>query len=432
MADIRIEQLPKSKVRVTVTVPQSELAPYLEEAASRISQSTSIPGFRPGKATVEAVKNRVGETSLYQQVLDIVVRKTLLQSLMEHQLDTIGSPHINVISAGPGKDVSFEAEFARLPQILSAPALDKTLADAKKVELEANAVEKALQSLQKMQTKEVRESKETGVTGTHKVVMSMDIKKDGVGIEGGQSPNHAIYLAEEYYIPGLKEQLLGLKEGETKEFRLPFPEEHAQKHIAGKEVSFSVGIKEIYRLEPPALDDEFAKSIGKTSMVEVRDLIQKNLQLEKEQEESNRQEREMLEKLNELTKFEEVPDILINEEINKMTGELERNVASHGLALDEYLKSIKKSLSELKIEFAKPALVRIKIALLLKHFAKEWKIEADAMVVDQELDSVAAQMKTKEDRAQVFSPEYRAYMEGIQRNRMVLERLRSSLIKSAV
>jgi trigger factor len=429
MPNVSVEQLPKSTVKLTVTVTSEELKPFLEAAAARISESTSIPGFRPGHASFEIVKGRVGEMKIYEEALESVVRKTYVDALFAHKIDTVGSPKIDVEKLAPGNDLVYTAEVARVPAVTRLADFRRMKVTAKHVEVSEQDLETTLKDLQRMQTKEIRATAADTATGQDKVVVSMDMKKDGVPVEGGQSPNHAIYLAESYYIPGLKEHIVGMKEGENKQFTLPFPKDHTQKMLAGADVQFDITLKELYRLQPPELNDAFAQTLGQKDLASMKDLIRGNIKEEKTGEETFRQEKEILESIAKDSKFEDVPELLLNEEVNKMIAELEQGVVSQGGVFEDYLKSIKKSIGDLKMDFAPQALMRVKVALILREVGKQEKIDVDEKEIDTALDEMAKQYEDADIRKRIYSPEYREYMENRLRNRKVVELLRREMIQ---
>lgn len=429
MPDIKIENLDKTQVKFTFTLTPDEIRPYLEEAAKRLSETSSIPGFRPGKASYAIVEQRFGDMKILEEAIEPIVRSQYVQALLSNNIETVGSPKIDVEKLAPGNDLVFTAEVTRMPRTLELADYTTLTVEKKPVVVEDKEVDLALRDLQRMQTKEMRAPQSTAVTDKDKVVVSMTIKKDGVAIEGGASPNHAIYLTEDYYIPGLKEQLIGLKEGEEKSFTLPFPKEHVQKMLAGKDAQFEVKLKELFHLEVPALDDAFAATLGMKNMAALRDTIRRNLREEKESEERARQEREMLELLARKSRFEDVPDILLNEEINKMIAELKRGVESKGLKFETYLSNLKRTLAELKIDFTPKALMRVKVALVLRAVGEKEKVLVDEKEVDEDLDRVAAHYEDKDAKEQVYSPAYREYAEQVMKNRKIIERLKGQMVR---
>lgn len=429
MADVQVENLDNNRAKLTITVSVEEQTPFLEEAANHISQETSIPGFRPGKAGYETVKQRVGAMKVLEGALEPIVRAHFVKALLENDIETVGSPSIDMEKMVPDQAIVFTAEVALMPKVTKLADWRKLEVKAKSAEVEDKDVELALKDLQRMQTKEVR-AKEGDVAGDKdKVVVSMNMKKDNVPVEGGQSPSHAIYMTEEYYVPGLKEKVLGMKEGEEKTFTLPFPKDHVQKMLAGSDIEFDIKVKELYRLEFPELNDVFAETLGQKSFDELKKLIKENLTKEKEGEEKFRQEKEMLELISEKSRFEDIPDLLLNEEITKMQQELQQRVEEQGLEFDKYLESIKKSLADLKMDFTPQALMRIKVALLIRHIAKEEGIKAEEAEIDAEVDKLAAQYENEEIKKKIYSPMYREYVEGMLRNRKVIELLKKEIVK---
>ncbi len=182
MATSKIEQLPKNLVKFTITVPVEELRPYLEAAAVQISEHSTIPGFRPGKAPFDVVKTRVGDIKLLEEALEKIVRKTYGDALTEHQVDTVGSPHIDVEKMVPNTDLVYTAEVARLPAVTRLADYAKVTVTGPKAEVTDKDMDQAVSDLLRMQTKEVRRAAGIEAGGTDKVVIAIDMKKAGVPV----------------------------------------------------------------------------------------------------------------------------------------------------------------------------------------------------------------------------------------------------------
>ena len=429
MPNIQLEELENNVIKLSIKVPHDEVMPYLEEAALHLSQESSIPGFRPGKAGYEIVKQRLGEMKIYEEALETIVRKTFVEAVLANDIESVGAPKIDVEKLAPGNDIVYTAEVSLMPKIKVLADFASLSVKAKKVTAEEKDVDLALKDIQRMQTKEVRAKSGVVVSEKDKVVISTNMKKAGVPVEGGQSPNHAIYLTEDYYIPGFKEEILGMREGDQKTFTLKFPKEHVQKMLAGEDIEFEIELKEIYHLEPPELDDAFATSLGIKDLKELKDKLHENILLEEEKEEMFRQEKEMLELLATKTQIENIPDLLVNEELEKMIQELKRGVEEQGADFEEYLKNIKKTYSELKLDFTPQAINRIKIALIMREIAKQEKITVEDKELDEELDKAALRYEDEDAKKQIYSPQYRDYMEQMIRNRKVISMLKEKMVK---
>jgi len=316
-----------------------------------------------------------------------------------------------------------------MPQITRLADFRNLSVKTKTVDVSEKDMGLALKDIQRMQTKEIRGTTTETLGTSDKAVLSVNMKKDGVSIEGGQSPNHSVFLNEDYYIPGFKEQLVGMKEGEQRTFTLEFPKEHAQSMLAGKPVDFEVTLKELYHLSCPELNNEFAASIGQKDFATLKQLISENIRRERTKEEKMRQEKDLLETIAKESRFEDIPDLLLNEEINRMIQELTHRIEEQGLSFEDYLKHLKKTVAELKMEFTPQAILRVKVALLVREIGKREKITVETKELDEELDKFAAEYESKEEKQRVYSPTFREYMETMLRNRKVVELLRGIMVK---
>ncbi len=423
MPNTQMETLPKNNVKLTITLTNDELRPHLEAAAQRLSEKAPVPGFRPGHAPYDMVKQRLGEMKIYEEALESAVRSSFVKAVLERKIETVGSPHIDIVKLAPGNDLVFTAEVARMPSVTRMADLKALTVKKQEPEVKEADMENALKDLTRMQTKEVRAVSGTTTTGSDKVVLAMDMKKGNVSVEGGSSSNHGIYLAEKYYIPGFKEQLMGMKEGESKVFTLPFPKEHVQKSLAGADIEFHITLNELYHLESPALDDTFAVHLGQKNLATLKALLHQNLLAEKQEEERLRFEKQLLETIAEDSRFEEIPDLLLNEEINKMIGELQAHVESQGLEFATYLKNLNRTLADLKMDFTPQALLRIKVALVLQVIAKQDGIEVPEKDIDEAVDRMAERYEDVDKGA------YREYVRVMLRNRKTIEHVKSTYAK---
>ena len=429
MSESTIENLPKNEVKLTITVSSQEMQPFLEKAAQTLSEETTIEGFRAGKAPYDVVKNRVGEMKIYEAALDSIVRKTYIEAVTTHKLEVAGEPAIKVEKMAPGNDIIYTVNVSLMPKIEKLADWKEMSVDAQKIEVADKDVDQALQGLTKMQTKEIRETKEHVATKEDKAVIDMNMKKDNVPIEGGQAVNNAIFLCEDHYIPGFSEQLIGLKEGDKKTFTLKFPESHYQKNLADQDVEFDITVKELYRLEAPELNDQLAVTLGMKDLSTLKDTLRENMVKEQEHKEKLRQERAMLDMIAGKTNFGDISDSLVNEEVDKMIHELEHSVENQGGVFDDYLQSIKKTVGDLKLDFTPEALLRIKVALIIRGIALDEDIQVKEDEVDQELDRLAEQYKDEEAKKNIYSPANREYISVMVKNRKVIDLLRQTLIK---
>ncbi|MBF8280688.1 MAG: Trigger factor [Candidatus Magasanikbacteria bacterium] len=422
------KELPKSRVELTVEIPWSDLEPYLEKAAEHLSEHTNIPGFRPGKAGYDVIKARMGEMKILEEAAETIVRQTFVEALKEKQLTTIGMPKISVKAMAPNNTFIYMAVVALMPKI-TPPDWRQIAITKKKRSIEDRDVENIINNVRKSQAAEVIVDK--AADKTDKIVVDMNISIDNVPVEGGQTKDHGVFLDEAYYIPGLPEQLLGLKKGSIKNFTLKFPAEHYQKNLAGKDAQFQVTVKDVFTRELPELNDDFAKRLGQVTVADLQKLIRQNLEAEAEQKAEQAAEVELLDGLIAKTNFGEIPDVLIDAEKQKMFDELKASLTENGVTFEKYLSDIKKTEAEIAEQFGKGALDRVKGALLLRVLAEKERIEVSAEEMKEEMDRVR---ETYHDNPQIEErlkdPDVQDYIKRMFVNRKLMKVLKETAVRS--
>lgn len=425
-----VEKLNENKMKITVTVPADEVAEACRQAAAEIAKEMSFPGFRPGKAPYETVKQRVGEMAIMEHAAERMIRSTFVEAMIEQDLDTVGQPYFTMEKLAPGNDFVYNAEIALMPAVTKLA--DWTTLEVKRNEVEPNEklIDEAKRDLQRMRLKENRAENGHALVKGDKAVVSLTMKKDGVVLEGGEGQNHGVYTDEPYYIEGFVSEIIGMKEGDEKTFTLKFPKDHYQKHIAGKDVDFTVKVTEIYTIDMPAFDDEFAKTLNMQTADEVLEKLRENLREENRHEEERRLEKAVLDAVADKSTFDAIPDLLVNQEIQKMEHELEHHVTQQGMDFEEYLKNIGKSRADLKLDFAAQALQRIKVGLVLREIQKKDALKVEETLVDAELDKISSTFKEGDEaRKRIYEPEYREYVERQLLNRQTIDMLKKAMVK---
>lgn len=423
-----IKKLEKGMIEVSCEIAPEDYKNELEAAAKKLTETKPLPGFRPGKASFDMVKQAYGEMAIYETALPAVIRKHYVLAVTEGKVHTYGEPKINVTKLAPGNPIAFTATVAAVPEVDKMPDWKSVKVTSKEVKVDEAKIEETLKELQRMQTKEVKVEREA--RDNDKLVVDMDLFVGGVPLEGGQAKNHGVYLDENYYIPGMKKEVLGMKAGDKRDFNLKFPEDHFQKNIAGKEVGVSVTAKEVYELTHPEINDELAKTVGQESMEKLRSIIKENMLTEATQKEDQRVELEILDQLVEKAKFGDVPEIVLNDEVKRMIDELKHGVAEQGATWPDYLMNIKKSEADLQLEMAPQAVKRIKTAVLIREIGEQEKVEVD----DAELLSEIGKLLNRytgnaEAQAQLRTEDYQDYLRASLRNRKVLAMVRENALR---
>ena len=421
------KKLEKSQIEFTITVKPQDYEKHLKKAAQRISTRTKIKGFRPGKASYEIVKKEVGAMNILNEALEQIVQESFYQAVKKENLDTIGMPKIKIDKIVPDNDLVYQAIVALLPKV-KLPDISKIKVEKKVKPVEEKHIDEVIENLRKMQAKEIiKNDKKT--TAEDKLIIDMDMFLDNVPVDGGQAKDYQVYLSEPHYIPGFDKQLIGLNKDEEKEFELNFPKNHYQKHLAGKNVKFKIKVKDIYERQLPELSDELAKNLGQESLTKLRELINSNLIKEAEDKANQKAEIEILDAIIEKTNFEEIPDVLIDAEKEKMFYELKKDLERNGIAIEQYLSDIKKKEKELFDDFKDQAEKRAKAALISRQTAIEQNIHIHDEEIDKEIKMMEQMYKEHSDFLEnLRKPEVRDTIAMTMQNRKVIQWFRHKIL----
>lgn len=426
--NFELKKLPKSRVSLTIEISPEELEEYSKKALRKISLSQNIKGFRAGKAPLDLVEKAVGKERVFKEAIDSAVKESYIKAILEQKLDTIDEPKIEVVKTSPGEPLVFKAEVAVLPEVNIDDYSSIKIAP-EETKVEESEIDAALKTLQKSRAKYA-----TVLTPAKKgdrVEIDFETKAGGVNLEDGSSKQHPLIIGEGHFMKGFEDELVGMKEGEEKTFSLVAPQDHQPKNIAGRKVDFKVKMNLVQEVELPDLDDEFAQRLGKfATMEELKRSINEGLLEEKKSKEKEKVRIKIVEALLEKASLE-VPEALVEREINKMTDEFASSLKNMGIDQDSYLSHIKKSLADLKKDWHEQAEKRVKASLVLREIAKREAIDVSEEEVDEKVSQLIKSIPNPEALAKIDIASLKDYVNGLIRNEKVFEFLEKKIIKKA-
>ncbi|MGE5583365.1 MAG: trigger factor [Bacillota bacterium] len=376
-----LEKLEQNFVMLEVTAEPKEIDEALAESYKVVVNKVSLPGFRKGHIPRHILEAQLGKGVLYEDAIEILVTKGYLKGLEEYKLEPIAQPKLEVEEAfTEGKPFVFKAKIEVLPEVKLGQYKNLEIEKIKPV-VEESQVDERLKALQERHAELVLSEKEYLEKGDFAVI-DFEGYIDGKPFPGGASQGYSLEIGSGSFIPGFEDQLVGMKTGSEKEIRVTFPEDYPNKELAGKEAAFKVSLKEIKVKEIPALDDEFAQSVGKFETLDQlkADLRDKLMAMSERDSEANFAQA-VVDKAAENSTVE-LPETLIHQEMHDLLHRFEHNLAYQGLTLEKYLAYAKKTEEQVMEDFRPEAIKRVKTDLVLNTIAK---IE-DIQVTDNELD----------------------------------------------
>ena len=373
-----------------VTVPAEKVNKALDQAFKKVVKQINVPGFRKGKVPRPIFEQRFGVEALYQVAVDILLPEAYGEAIEETKINPVAQPEINVTQIEKGKDFEFEATVTVEPEV--------KLGDYKGLEIEKQDSELTDQDLQD----EIDHSlghladmvvKEDGAVEEGDTVnIDFDGYVDGEQFEGGQADGYDLEIGSGSFIPGFEDQLVGVKTGEEKDVVVTFPEEYHAEELAGKEATFKTKVNEIKYKEVPELTDEIANELDSdaNSVDEYKENLRKRLSEQKAQDAENVEKEEAINKVTENTTID-IPQAMIDTELDRMVQEFGQRIQQQGLDLQTYFQISGQDESQLREQMKDDAEQRVKTNLTLSAIADEENIEVTDEDIDKELEKMSSQ-----------------------------------------
>ncbi|MCY7780115.1 trigger factor [Bacillus haynesii] len=373
---------------LTVEVDADTFNKALDDAFKKVVKQVSIPGFRKGKVPRGLFEQRFGVEALYQDALDILLPVEYPKAVEEAGIEPVDRPEIDVEKIEKGENLIFTAKVTVKPEVklgeykgLGIEKDDTAVTD--------EDVQNELKSLQERQAELV--VKEDGkVEEGDTVVLDFEGFVDGEAFEGGKAENYSLEVGSGSFIPGFEDQLVGLEAGAEKDVEVTFPEEYHAEELAGKPAVFKVKIHEIKAKELPELDDEFAKDVDEEveTLAELTEKTKKRLEEAKENEADAKLREELVVKAADNAEAD-IPQAMIDTELDRMMKEFEQRLQMQGMNLELYFQFSGQDENALKEQMKEDAEKRVKSNLTLEAIAKAENLQVTDEEVEEELSKMA-------------------------------------------
>jgi len=416
---VQIKDLPKSQKEMSVEISVEEMEKYINQTVNKLSQAREFDGFRKGKAPKNIVEQHLGKAAIFEEATQIAIEDSYLKAIKENKLTPIGQPKAEITKAAAGNPFEYKIIISVIPEV--------KLGDYKKItgkikieEIKDDRVEREVKILRRKRASYI--TKKEPIQKGDRIEIDFESRVGGAKVEGGESKNHPLIVGDGNFVPGFEDKLIGMKESEKKEFDLVFPEDYYKKELAGKNVNFKVEVKIVQKVNLPELDDNFAKSLGKfESMDNLRKNIKEGMAIEEKEKAKEELRGKLVEQVCEKTVVE-IPDVLIESELDAMINEFKNNISYSGIDFNEYLTSVKTNIDKLRIEWRKLAEKRAKTALVMGEIAAREKIKVDEKEVEEKANHTLKHYPNEEEiREKIDIEKFKDYISGIIANEKVFE-----------
>ncbi|MFZ0124468.1 MAG: trigger factor [Xanthobacteraceae bacterium] len=406
-----------------IVVPASDLEARLDNRVSEIKDTVRLNGFRPGKVPPAHLKKIYGR-SLMAEAIEALVRETNAKIVTDNGFKLAMEPKVTLPE---GKD-EIESVFTGQSDLSYTVALEVlppiTLADFKGIKIERPVAEVTAAEIDEAVSRIANQNRPFSaradggkVASGDRVTISYAGKIDGEAFEGGTGDDIVVNVGSNTFIPGFEEQLIGMAAGEARTVNVRFPNNYLAEKLAGKDAVFEVTAKSIEAPGEVTIDDAFAKSLGLETLDKLKDAIKDRLTREHAAASRQKLKRVLLDRLDELHKFD-APPTMVEDEFNNVWKTVLSDLESSGKSFADEATTEEKA----KAEYRAIADRRVRLGLVLAEIGEKNNIKVN----DEELSRAAA------DRARQFPGQEQQVWEYYRKNPQALASLRAPIYEEKV
>ena len=406
-----VEKISSNKVKLSFDIDAAQFDAAMDKAYIKVRGQVNIPGFRKGKAPRKLIENMYGESVFYDEAFELVFDEVYGPAVEENKLEVVDRPEIEIQQIGAGKNLQFTCEVFVKP--------DVTLGEYKGVEVKKEKTEVTDEQVDaKVEEERGKQATEVAVEGRAVAegdTVNLDYagSVDGVAFAGGTAEGQTLKIGSHTFIPGFEEQMVGMNIGEEKDLNVTFPESYHAKELAGKAAVFHVKVNGITETQLPALDDDFAKDISEfDTLEEYKADIRAKLEAQAAERDQNAFTNAVIEKVI-ANATVEIPEAMIERQIDSMMRDFEYRLASQGLKLADFMKYTGQDEKAFRANYRDQAEKSVRAHLVLEAVEKAEAIDATEEQIDAQIAQFAPQTgKSVEELKATLSEADREYFKA--------------------
>ena len=266
-----------------IVVAAETLRTEVDGKLTEYARTTRLPGFRPGKVPLRVLRQRFGRAAV-QEVVERTVSDGVRQAMDEHGLKPAATPELSIVSGVSGgelegTDLEYTVSVEAMPRIevmdLRALELERLAAEPTEADIDRRV---ALLAVMTAGTEKLEEDR--GAQADDFLLVDFEGRADGEALEGQSATDYRFRLGAGTVPPEFDEGLIGARAGEERRVAVRFPEDHPTESLAGREVEFSISVKELQVGKAPTADDEWARALGFSDLADLRTETARNIRSE--------------------------------------------------------------------------------------------------------------------------------------------------------
>lgn len=369
-----VEKVSGNQVKIAFEIASEKFDEAVQKAYLKVRNRVNVPGFRKGKAPRKLIEGMYGEAVFYDDAFDILFPGEYEAAVKEHDLQVVDRPEVDEMKQiGVGKELQFSVKVFVKPDVeLGEYKGLKAVKYTHKV-TDEEIDSRIQQDVDKATT--MADVTDRAVQNGDTVNLDYAGTVDGVAFAGGTAAGQTLEIGSGHFIPGFEEQMIGMQTGEEKDLNVKFPDEYHAEELKGKDAVFHVKVNGIQTKVAPALDDDFAADVSEfNTFDEYKQNIAKELTDRAQKNADVQLENELVQQAVDAADCD-IPDAMIEDEIDIMLREMKMRMMYQGLRYEDYLKYTGQSEDQVKEMYRPEAKNRVKMQLVLEAMVKAEGIE---------------------------------------------------------
>ena len=368
------ENLPGSQVGLTIEVPQTQVDGAYDRVLQRLAQRVRIEGFRPGKAPRALIEARLGAAAIREEVIDTLVPPVVNRALRDRAIEAIDRPEVEVQELERGRPARFTARVSVMPEARLAD-LDALTVERPATTVDDEMVERRLLELRERLARVEPVEREARMGDV--VVGDLRVTVDGQEVASEARTGSEIELREGVIVPELLAVLPGRRVGEVARAQVTMPQEHPLPELRGKPAELEVTLREVKEKLVPELTDEVAEQLSGGEQKTAEDLrraVREDLVEQARRMDELAYEQQVVKAVVEASQVD-IPESLVDREVDREVEDLERRLSRRGLRLDRYLEYLGKDDEGYRTDLRSDAEARVRVDLVLEEAGRRLEIQ---------------------------------------------------------
>ncbi len=382
---VKIEDLSQVKKKMSLEIPWTEVKNELDAVYQDIGKKAKVKGFRPGKIPRKILETYFKEQAESDAATNII-NKYYWQTLEDKGIIAVSRPEISQDGLKENTDYAFSATFETEPDIEPKNYTGIEL-EKEKINVTENDVQKRIDEIRQMFATMEEVAEDRPVINGDYVVIDFAGSLNGETFKELNAQDYFLEIGSGKFVPGFEEQLVGMKNGESREIKVTFPSDYHESRFANQEVIFQSKVKSIREKKLPAEDDSFVKNFQRyDSFEDFKTDVRKSLEEKAEQISKDNLQNSMIDQLIKENNFE-VPESMVQKQIYYMMADTQKRMMSAGIDENSAMDFTMKMQDKYKGDAEKT----VKSFLLLKKIAEKESLAAEDSDLEQYLHEQATQ-----------------------------------------